>query len=226
MAGLEINLTDLVLLAILLISGVLAFFRGFTREVLSILGWLGAIAATLKLFPLALPHVDRYLDPLLLAQTVTAVGLFLITLIALSILASLLARRIRNSHINALDRSLGFVFGLLRGAVLIALAYLVLVHFLPAEEEAQPRWVSEARALPLVQESAALLVSLAPENMRADLRHRLARVAGGARSAVEAGRRLKALEEALPSTDTPGETGYKGGDRKQLDRLFGSGARD
>jgi membrane protein required for colicin V production len=45
-----ITTLDGILLAVMLISGLLAMIRGFFREILSIAGWVAAAAATLYAF--------------------------------------------------------------------------------------------------------------------------------------------------------------------------------
>ncbi|MDP6342826.1 MAG: CvpA family protein [Alphaproteobacteria bacterium] len=221
MANLPVNVTDLVILAILVISGVLALSRGFVKEVLSIAGWVLASVATLELFPILQPIVRRYIDQTLIADSLTAVGIFVITLVVVSLISSAISRRVQSSEIGTLDRSLGFLFGLLRGAVVIALAYMVLVQFLPVAE--QPEWLRGARAMPAVEYSAGLLARLAPEDFRERLEgaSQLGQDASQTLDAtIEAGKAAERLKSTLPGADKPGETGYTSGSRQDMNRLI------
>src|SRR5680860_644998 len=71
---------DVILAAIMLISGFLAMLRGLTREVLSILSWALAAVATLFFFPMYQAQARVYIEPALLADAVLAGGIFLVVL--------------------------------------------------------------------------------------------------------------------------------------------------
>ena len=82
--------------------------------------WVGAAIATLYLFEFAQPVARTYIEVELIADIVAGVVLFVITLIVLSLISHALSRRVRDSALGPLDRSLGLVFGLARGAALVA----------------------------------------------------------------------------------------------------------
>lgn len=167
MDNLPINITDLALIALLLISGLLAFSRGFVREVLSILAWVVSFVVALQFYPQLSPYVQRYVDSEQIANAVAIGGIFIVSLVVLWVISSAISRRVQNSEVGALDRSLGFLFGLLRGAVIVSLLYLLLVQFLPPREH--PDWLREARAMPLIEYGADLLVEAAPEHISSGL---------------------------------------------------------
>lgn len=52
MSSLPVNIVDLIVIVVLLLSALLALFRGFVKEVLSIVGWVAALAVTYFFFPL------------------------------------------------------------------------------------------------------------------------------------------------------------------------------
>ncbi|MDA1099607.1 MAG: CvpA family protein [Proteobacteria bacterium] len=229
LSELPINVTDLVILAVVLISGWLAFSRGFVKEVLSIAGWVIAAIAALELFPLLQPIVRRYIDQNLIADSIAAVGIFVVVLTLASLLSTAISRRVQRSDIGVLDRSLGFLFGLLRGAVVTALAYLVLVQFLARDE--QPGWLRDARAMPAIEYTAGLLASLAPEDIRKGLAGvgKLGREGGqklnsSLDKAIKTGRAAARLKGAMPKSgadaDKPSESGYTSGSRDDMNRLI------
>jgi len=216
-----INITDLILLAILLVSGLLAFSRGLVREVLSIAGWVGAAVITLELYPRARPFVSPYIADPLLADLLAAAVIFIVSLVLLWWLSSIVSRRVQESHIGALDRSLGFLFGLLRGAVVICLAYLILVQFVPPDEH--PAWLQEARAMPVVRYGTRIIVRLTPEQVREGLAtaEEAGRAAGDKLDkAVEAGQAVESLRQELQEPDNGADTGYTTEQRRQLDRII------
>jgi membrane protein required for colicin V production len=220
-----INLADLAVLALLLISGLLALSRGFVKEVLSIAGWVMAAFAAMTWYPLPQPFIQRYVDQPLIAGGAAAAIIFVVVLTLASLLSSAISRRVRGSEIGILDRSLGFLFGLTRGVFVVALAYLVLVQFLPAAE--QPDWLRQARAMPAVEYSAGVLARLAPEDIRDGLAGIGERGQGGAdgldatlNEVIKAGRAAAQLKAIIPGPDKRGESGYTSGSREDMNRLI------
>jgi membrane protein required for colicin V production len=214
------DILDIVVVAIILISGVLALARGFVREVLSVGAWVGAALATLYLFEFAQPVARTYIKSELIADVAAGVAMFVVALIALSLLSHAISRRIRESALGPLDRSLGLVFVLVRGAAVVALIYLGFAALFPPEE--RPDWVTEARTEPLMAEGAAILASILPE-------HWVAQSVEAADQALEAGQAVQPLAEPMfkapptePGSSEPTNPGYKDQERKDLERLIQS----
>jgi membrane protein required for colicin V production len=226
MESLPINIADLVIVVVLLLSALLAFARGFVKELLSIVGWIGAAIASVRLFPYFKPYVGKLIDEPLLVDAVTGGGIFIVTLLLIWLASSVISRRVQDSEIGALDRSLGFVFGLLRGAIVVSLAFLIYSQFVVPKD--RPEWLNEARAIPLVQYGAELILVVVPEDMRKSIESS----EDWAQSPKEAWERVmrtknaaETLKDALEggnSGDTKNESGYTGSQRKQLDRKFGN----
>jgi len=159
------NVLDIVVLGVIVLSGLFAFARGFVKEALSIAGWLGATAFAVYALPWARPIAERYLPKGAVAEAAAAGVIFVVTLIVLSILTGGIARRVRGSSLSALDRTLGLVFGLMRGALLVCIGWIGLSFVLPQSGE-RPRWISESRTLPLVASTTEGLSRLLPESFR------------------------------------------------------------
>lgn len=159
------QLLDLILIGIMLISGLLALMRGFTREVLSLVAWgLAAFAAFIainqqQLVDLVMPYVDK---PIIAKVAVGAV-VFLLVLIIVSVISVKISDMVVDSAAGAFDRSLGFVYGLLRGFVLVAIAYLFYGWLLPPDK--QEAWVRDARSLPYLKSAGSLLLSFMPPDI-------------------------------------------------------------
>lgn len=215
------NAGDLIVLAVVLLSGVIALMRGFIREVLSLAGWVGAALVTLWGFTYVRPFTRSIIEHALLADVVTGVVLFVVSLIFFSLFSSAVGSIVRASSLNALDRTLGFVFGLARGMVVIGLVYLGLALWVWATPTERPAWVKQAKTLPLVEATADLLRGLAPPEFRRQTQAAQEEMSWRARQAQEAQRALKAL--GLPTANTPAsapETGYKTDVRRDLERLI------
>ncbi len=157
-----ISWLDIILIAIMLISGFLAMLRGLTREVLSILSWAVAALATLFIFPMYQAQARTYIEPPILADAALAAGVFLVVLIVVSLITMRISDKVLDSRIGALDRTLGFLFGLARGLVLVVIAYLFFSWLVP--EDTQPTWIRDARSLPILKNTGDAIVSLLPED--------------------------------------------------------------
>jgi membrane protein required for colicin V production len=228
----SINPTDIAVIVILLLSALLAFARGLVREVLSVGAWVGAAFSTLYLFPHVLPMVQQIVAKDLVAKAVAGIAIFVVSLILLSIVSHQLSKGVRGSALSAVDRSLGFVFGIARGAVIVCLAYLSVAWVFPPTD--QPRWLKEARTMPVIQTGADMLRNLVPDQTRSDAATSAQSAANSAASAAiektnkviqeEALRRLsvpKPTAANATNADAPApESGYKDRDRSDLDRLF------
>ncbi|HMG49245.1 MAG TPA: CvpA family protein [Inquilinus sp.] len=164
--SLPIAAGDIAILIILAISAFLALARGFVAEVLSIAGWVGAALVTLWTYGDAKPYLRQYIQMQLLADILTGVGIFIVALVVFSTISHMLAKVVKGSALSAVDRSLGFLFGLLRGAVLVCLGYLLLTWVFP--ETKRPPWLENARMLPWVQAGSDYLKSLVPQEMVAN----------------------------------------------------------
>ncbi len=157
-----ISWLDVILGFIMLVSGFLAMLRGLTREVLSILSWAMAALATLYIFPKFQAEARLYIEPPLLADAALAAGTFLVVLIIVSLITMRISDKVLDSRVGALDRTLGFLFGMARGLVLVVIAHLFFSWLVP--EDTQPRWIREARSLSILKSTGNAIVSLLPED--------------------------------------------------------------
>jgi membrane protein required for colicin V production len=168
-----VTLLDILLLVVMLISGLLAMIRGFMREVLSIAAWGLAALATLYGYSRLLPTVKQYITSDIAAAAVTIVGVFLLTLLVISIITVRISDMILDSRVGALDRTLGFLFGLGRGLVIMVVAYLFFAWLVP--DRSQPEWVKSAKSKMVLQSTGQWLVAMLPEDPESTILKRLRR---------------------------------------------------
>jgi membrane protein required for colicin V production len=167
MESLSINVLDMVVVAVLILSALLAFFRGFVHEVLSIAAWVGAALAALYGLPLLRPKAHELISIPVAADAAAAIVIFLVALLVLSIVTRALTKQVQDSTLNSLDRSLGFLFGLVRGAVILSLAYVVMSWAIP-DPQARPDWIRNARSAPLMASGGDMLRGLMPSSLLAE----------------------------------------------------------
>jgi membrane protein required for colicin V production len=154
---------DLGLIIVVLISALLSMLRGFTREVLAIASWAAASVAAYMLHPLALPYVKQYVSNEKGALALAAAGIFLVTLVIVSIITVKVSDLILDSRIGALDRSLGFLFGAGRGFLLCAIAFVFFTFLVP--EKSYPTWVQSSKTRPWLEATGSSLEAMLPENL-------------------------------------------------------------
>jgi membrane protein required for colicin V production len=168
-----ITLLDIVLIAVMLVSGFLAMVRGFMREVLSIIAWILAAVATLYSYSKLLPYARQYFNNDVVATVAVVGGVFLLTLIIVSILTVRISDMVLDSRVGALDRTLGFLFGLARGLVIVVIAFLFFTWLVP--DRSQPEWVKSAKSRVVLAGTGQWLMSMLPEDPESTILKRLKR---------------------------------------------------
>ena len=139
----------------------------------------------------------------------------------LTLISGYLASGVKDSAIGPLDRALGFLFGLARGAFLVCLGFILLVFFLTDENLPEP--VLEARSLPLVAVGSDLLLAAIPAEETRNLREAIARVRDGVSLAIDAEqayRRLTRPEPVAPEGPRNGAPSYAEQERQDMESLI------
>jgi membrane protein required for colicin V production len=162
----RMNLVDVIVLVVVAFSGLMGFLRGMVREVLGLSAWVGAGLAAWWFFPKLQPIAHREIANADIADPVAFGGTFLLVLIVLSLLARSLGMVVRRSALGGLDRTLGLVYGLARGAAIMVFAYIMAGTVEPVDR--WPDAVLEARVLPSIYLGAVWVADRlpVPENYR------------------------------------------------------------
>ena len=168
-----ITLLDIVLIVVMLISGLLAMVRGFMREVLSIIAWVLAAGATLYAYSKLLPYAKQYFNNDIVAAVAVIAGVFLLTLLVVTVLTVRLSDMVLDSRVGALDRTLGFLFGLARGLVIVVVAFMFFSWLVP--DRSQPEWVKGAKSRVVLAGTGQWLMSMLPEDPETTILKKLKR---------------------------------------------------
>jgi membrane protein required for colicin V production len=212
-----VNPIDLAVVLLLVLSAVFAFVRGFVREVLAIASWIGAYLAARFLFEpvsplfeslLQLESVASFLASIgigpdsigLVADILAGIAVFFLSLILFSVLTHYIAKGVRGAALSAVDRSLGFVFGLFRGALVICLVFLGFVWLSP-DPARWPQMLQDARTRPLVERGTAMIQTLVPPQFLGERYAEVERAIG-----------LDTPPPPLPGTPQPSRPGPGAGD--------------
>ncbi len=126
---------DIAILVVILVSTLIGIFRGFIREVLSLASWVVALFVAYTFAGQGAVYLEPYIAQTELRGIASFAAIFICTLILVSILSYIIYRIFALAGITGLDRSLGGVFGIVRGAVVVALLILAatFMDFTPHE---------------------------------------------------------------------------------------------
>ena len=190
------TIMDYAVIGIILLSGLLAIFSGFVREIYSLFNWVASFFIGFHFYRVAEPYVKNYVSN---PNTVMYLSIFIVFCVSFILLAlvgiAIKGLLIRGAGITAIDRSLGFVYGLARGFVVVSALYLAATIFLwpdidkvptatatlhdepgnngdhPKDEMkegmtmAPPNWVVDARTRPMLAMGAVMMREFIPDKM-------------------------------------------------------------
>ena len=239
--SLSVTVIDCLIVLVIVVSAGYAAWRGFIWETLTIFAWAAAAFACLYFGPYIIPLTRSLVHAEWLASLLAYAAVFLGVFIPLAFIVSRFSETVKHSPIGPLDRVAGVAFGVVRGLVIVAMAYLAFTYFVPIRN--QPRWLTEARLLPIVQTSADVLLSLVPDHPRDytyvpkhDEEVRQAPPAGASHDPMaELIRKNEAANNVPKSTAKPGNSAmqhkaasrvtkaYGASDRQALDKLVETG---
>lgn len=212
MSSWPINPVDLTVLILIGLSCAIGFMRGLTRETLGLMGWLGAIIGTLYDFSTSQLFFGSYIQHPLLRDLVAGLVLFLIILITLTLLSNALSKMVKSSSLGGVDRSLGLLFGVIRGAIIVCIIYLgALIYW---HQKSLPSIVSTARAHGYLSSGARTLHQWLPHRFRPEVQFRIAPTSATDRAEI-----VRSLSTLKPQSRTgASQQGYN----KSLENLLQS----
>ena len=228
---------DIVVGAVIIISAIISFLRGFIREVLTIAGVVGGLFAAIFFGPKLSPtfkdwfgvidgeNIDKLLDliPMSVVADICAYGvIFVSVVLVISLISHFTAGAVKAIGLGPVDRSLGVVFGIIRGVVLFGLIYLP--FHLWMDENSKARYFSDSRTYPYIEQTSDFLAKFAPSVD--DVQERV-------EETKESIMKQKLLENEILSrgmsgsseenksdTISPTETGYEKKERQELFELM------
>ena len=218
---------DYIIIAVLLVSAGLSLIRGFTKEVLSITGWIVSGYAAIFLGPSLKPLLASYIT---IDWAITGGAMLIVLLISLiifSIGGHFVAASIKGTGMSALDRTLGIGFGLLRGFFIVCMAYFGISSVIP--ENDHPAFITEAKLRPVLQTGTKAFVAIVPLDRLPLSVANIGETIGGPelealRESGEEALRDAAREElenlVEEVQDSAEDTGYKQLERDQMQRLI------
>ena len=153
---------DLIILAVLVVSGLIGWSRGATREILTVLAFLLAAMFAVATLGFSGSLFRHAVHPEWLANGVALIVVFIIVYVGLRVAGGIVAHRVKTAeHLGALDRAVGLAFGVLRAFVLLGAFNIVLNLATPTDR--MPHWISGSVLYPLTTVCGNVLKAFAPE---------------------------------------------------------------
>ncbi|NOR52399.1 MAG: CvpA family protein [Gammaproteobacteria bacterium] len=158
---------DYAILAIITISVLISIIRGFTKEALSLAGWIIASWVALHFAEKAEPLLRDYIEVPSIRLLVAFIALFIITLFLSAFVNHLVSQVIKKTGLSGTDRMVGIFFGLARGIVIVAV--LVMVGSLTPLP--QDPWWGESHFIHYFESIAQYISQFLPDDFTANLRY-------------------------------------------------------
>lgn len=178
---------DTAVIIVVLLSVIVAFFRGFVKEMLTIVNLIGASAAAWYLGGQFAPTFQKWvgagktpaegesaykvlgvIPPEVLGTFLSYFSIFFVALIILGLAGMAISSSIQAMGLGPLDKFLGMVFGALRGFLLALLVYMPFAYFMPPAKSKYPAWVEESVSFSVLDTSYNWLKEYLGENMPED----------------------------------------------------------
>tara|TARA_X000001036_G_scaffold369112_1_gene355062 strand:- start:35 stop:586 length:552 start_codon:yes stop_codon:yes gene_type:complete len=155
------NLLDIIIILTMLVSGVLALTQGFVKEILSLIGWIVSFVSVIVFMPEAGKYLRPFFESQALSDLITISIIFTVTLLAWRLLSLFIGKIFKFTSIGYIDRTLGFLFGLLRIYILASIIFGVFIQKI--EQEKRPLYIQSSNLTKVIESSNNFLFSNFPE---------------------------------------------------------------
>ena len=154
---------DFIFLVVVVISAVLAYNGGLISESFSIAAWIGTAILTKYLYPFVEPQFASLFGESNVFSSMSAyISIFVVVIMLLSFINKTFTKKLHNTNLGGIDKSLGFFFGLVRGILIMAVIYIAILWFIP-EKQNRPKWIVDARSKPVLKVGSMFISLLLPE---------------------------------------------------------------
>jgi membrane protein required for colicin V production len=207
---------DFVFIVTVIISALYGYLRGLITEIFALLAWVGAAIGTKYISVWLEPNVaDLFGGSGFVTQLITYVSVFIILFIVISIFSKKSQRRIEASDYEGMDKALGFLFGILRGILVIALVYLLAIQIYNTEQ-VRPNWLKKAKSRPILRMGAQVLAELFWPGKIVELERDIKRAEMAPAVSYNTLKKPAPVVSEPPPKDESG--GYKPSERRDLEK--------
>ena len=209
---------DFIFILVVILSSVLAYNGGLMQESISVLAWIATAFITKYIFPYVEPKFASIFGGSSMFSAMSAyISVFVVIIMIISFINKSFASRIHSSNFGSIDKSLGFFFGFIRGILIMALVYIVILWFMP-NPSSRPTWITEAKSKPILKISSMFISSLLPSTSNfKEIKNIIESDMSG--TEIETFEKLsKPVVDGSASDTSSAETGYKDSEVRDLER--------
>ena len=139
---------DVIILVLIFISALFAFFRGLSLELLSISVWIISFFVSYTYGNNLINFFNKIINNILISTTISYVVTFLIIFVIFSFLTRKFSVFIKDSYVGLIDKSLGFIFGILRGYVIVGLCFFLFDYFYKGKKL---EFIDNSKIIPVIK---------------------------------------------------------------------------
>ena len=144
----DIEVADTGIVVIVAISGLISLIRGFVKEAMSLVIWVAAFVVAMTFSDAASVLLVNFIELASLRQLAAWGGLFVGTLLVGAMVNFLLGKLVTSTGLGGTDRTLGLVFGVFRGLLVVLALVIAMPKAIPVEQDP---WWQESRLIPVFQ---------------------------------------------------------------------------
>lgn len=153
---------DFIFVVVVILSSVLAYNGGLIQESVSIFAWIGTAFLTKYIFPVVEPKFASLFGESSMFSAMSAyISVFVVIIMILSFINKTFSTKLHKTNFGSIDKSLGFFFGFIRGILIMAIVYMVILWFMP-NEKTRPDWINDAKSKPILKVTSMFISSLLP----------------------------------------------------------------
>ena len=207
-----LNNIDVIILICVGMSMLVAFIRGFVKEVLSICGLAIFAFLTIYLTPIIIPFATKYIASKILAQFVIFLVIMAIFYAVWIVCTDKLIAKIRKSTLSFMDRLFGLVFGFIRAVLILGFCFLLVKATLPEELENKDSSLKKSQYFMMAKGCSDVIEKLLPKDFIKNSFKSVEDINKAEKKKDEKSKNEKEekIKEILPSSK----------DQEQMDKMF------
>ncbi|MDR2902572.1 MAG: CvpA family protein [Lactobacillales bacterium] len=199
------GIIDIIVLVLLILSIIFAFYRGLVRELLGITAWILAGFGALYTYTFIQPYMNKLVGNETLSGIISAALIALIILVIMTLINAKITGKLRKSALSGLDRLLGFAFGIFRAVLLVVVVYIMASFIFP--EKKFEAWNKENVSMPYIEKMAKFVQKGLPDSIKNNLK-------------TQAEEPKKKIGKTVTKNIKKEVVEYQEKERKSLDEIF------
>ncbi|MFC1536518.1 CvpA family protein [Pseudomonadota bacterium] len=152
------NFFDYILIGIVGLSVVLSLWRGFVREIISLIGLVAAFFAASRVSGQAGDFLGQWISNGTVADIAGFILVFVLIMLIVGIIGAIIRKLVDMADLTTTDRTLGIFFGAARGLLLISLAFLIYTSYAKPDH----KWMKESMLTPYAIEAGDKIGEVIP----------------------------------------------------------------